>query len=164
MRARILPLLTAILVIASPVFSEEAQVRICAPDQLSIVTPDGTERARYRVALADTPETRALGLMFVEHMPSNEGMLFLFEEVGEVGFWMRNTLIPLDMLFIAPDGRVATLHEGAIPHDETTIWSAHPVNAVLEVNAGEVARAGIRPGDWALSAHLGTGCLPDQDG
>jgi uncharacterized membrane protein (UPF0127 family) len=76
---------------------------------------------------------------------------------------MKNTLIPLDMLFITPEGRVATLHEGAVPHDETTIWSAYPVNAVLEVNAGEVARAGIEPGDWALSAHLGTGCLPSSE-
>lgn len=164
MRARILPLLTTALMIAGPVFSGEEQVMTCAPDQLSIVTPEGVERARYRVVLADSPETRARGLMFVEYMPADEGMLFLFEEVGEVGFWMKNTLIPLDMLFISPDGRVATLYEGAIPHDETTIWSDHPVNAVLELNAGQVSSAGIRAGDWALSPNLGTGCLPDHDG
>jgi len=164
MRTRILPLLIAPLILA--VLSEpvRAETIDCLADQVTIVGTDGTERARYRVRLADTPQSRARGLMFVETMPAQEGMLFLFDEVGEVGFWMRNTLIPLDMIFIAPGGRIATLHEGAIPHDETTIWSAVPVNAVLEVNAGEVGRAGIRPGDWALSPPLGTGCMPLPEG
>ncbi|PTX52558.1 hypothetical protein IQ03_01189 [Gemmobacter caeni] len=164
MHARILPLLTIALLSGAPLQADEAEVRDCAPDRIMIVGSDGMERASYKVSLADTPETREKGLMFVEELPREEGMLFLFDTVGEVGFWMKNTLIPLDMLFITPEGRVATLYEGAIPHDETTIWSGHPVSAVLEVNAGEVARAGIRPGDWALSPRLGTGCMPAAGG
>jgi hypothetical protein len=74
-------------------------------------------------------------------------MLFDFQDEQHVAFWMRNTLIPLDMIFIGADGVVRRVHARAVPHDETTIPSGVPVRAVLEIAGGEAARLGIRPGD-----------------
>jgi len=162
MRHRTYALLSFVLGLSTVGAVVSAETVDCPTAEVIIMAPDGVERVRFTVHVADTPETRAQGLMFVEGMPQTEGMLLLFDEVGEVGFWMKNTLIPLDMLFIDPTGRVATLHEGAIPHDETPIWSVAAVNTVLEINAGEVARVGILPGDQAIFERLDTGCLPSD--
>jgi uncharacterized protein len=116
------------------------------PSELIIVTADGRRHA-FTVELADDDDTRTRGLMHRRALAANAGMLFDYGREGPVAMWMRNTLIPLDMLFIAADGRVANLHERAVPHDETPIHSAGPVRAVLELNGGTVARLGIKPGD-----------------
>lgn len=84
--------------------------------------------------------------MFRETMPSTHGMLFLFEKPQPVSFWMKNTLIPLDMIFIRPDGSVARIHRNAIPHDTTLIDGGLGVSAVLEVNGGLTGRLGITVG------------------
>lgn len=84
--------------------------------------------------------------MFRETMPTTHGMLFIFEAPQQVGFWMKNTLIPLDMLFIRPDGSVSRIHENAIPHDTTLIDGGRGVSAVLEINGGLAARFGIGEG------------------
>ena len=117
-----------------------------ARSPLSIHSQTG-RRHDFVVEIADTDERRTYGLMFRKVLPGDHGMIFDFQRDQPVSMWMRNTLIPLDMLFIARDGRVVNIHERAVPHDETAIPSEGPVRAVLEVNGGTVARLGLKPGD-----------------
>ncbi len=113
---------------------------------LRIVSQSGPEHL-FNVEIAATPETITQGLMYREEMPQDHGMLFLFARESERSFWMRNTLIPLDMLFIDSMGVIRHIHENAIPLDETPISSNVPVQMVLELNGGSVAKFGIEPGD-----------------
>ncbi|MBY6005911.1 DUF192 domain-containing protein [Salipiger bermudensis] len=101
---------------------------------------------RLRVEVADDAEERAQGLMFVEQMPPGAGMLFVYETERPTAFWMKNTLIPLDMIFADAQGRVVKVHQMAIPHDETPIPSGGPVQYVLEINGGMAAQLGIAEG------------------
>lgn len=117
----------------------------CSPDAVTVVGDFG--QARFAVDVADTNETRARGLMFVEEMGTLEGMLFVYESPRHATFWMKNTLIPLDMLFADASGTIVTLHEYAIPGDVTTIDGGEGVLAVLEINGGLSSRLGIREGD-----------------
>ena len=103
-------------------------------------------RARFAVEIADDPAERAQGLMFVETMPMMEGMLFVYPRPGPVSFWMRNTLIPLDMVFLDETGTVARVHANAVPLDETSIPGGDGILAVLEINGGLAARLGIAEG------------------
>jgi uncharacterized membrane protein (UPF0127 family) len=114
--------------------------------ELAIESADGRTH-RFQVELADTDERRAYGLMHRESMPPDHGMIFDFKRDQPVSMWMRNTRIPLDMLFIDRDGIVAKIHQRAIPFDETAISSDGPVRSVLELNGGTAARLGLRPGD-----------------
>ena len=91
---------------------------------------------RFRVVVADTPQERAQGLMHVPEMPRMSGMLFVYERPQAVSFWMENTLIPLDMLFIDARGHVVHIHENAIPLDRTPIRGGDEILAVLEINGG----------------------------
>lgn len=102
--------------------------------------------ARFRVDIADTPETRAQGLMFVEEMPQTAGMLFVFPDERLRTFWMRNTLISLDILYFDGTGTWVSARENAVPLDETTLPSDGPAQYVLEINAGLVERFGMGPG------------------
>ncbi len=113
---------------------------------LQIVSASG-EQHTLNVELAITPESREQGLMFREQLPEDSGMLFFFPHEQRTGFWMKNTFIPLDMIFIKSDGTISSIHRGAVPHDMTSIYSIEPVRAVLEVNAGVADRLGINPGD-----------------
>jgi uncharacterized protein len=117
---------------------------------LSITTQSGTHR--FMVEFADTPDRRAVGLMHRPAMATDHGMLFDFKTDAPVAMWMRNTRIPLDMLFIARDGRIVNIAERAVPFSETTIPSKGPVRAVLELNGGTAARLGIKPGDHVAHA------------
>jgi uncharacterized membrane protein (UPF0127 family) len=120
---------------------------------LVIETAKGAQH--FTVELAASDESRARGLMFRQSMAADAGMLFDFGQEQMASFWMRNTLIPLDMLFIRADGTILNIHQRAIPHDETGINSEGPVRAVLELNGGTVARLGIRPGDRVRHAIFG---------
>lgn len=102
--------------------------------------------ARFSVEIADTDAERAQGLMNRPSMPRGAGMLFVYPYAQSVSFWMRNTLIPLDMLFIDPDGAVLRIHENAIPLDETGISGGRGVLAVLEINGGLSSDLGINVG------------------
>jgi len=114
-------------------------------DRLVIHTATGDYP--FSVEVVDTPESRAQGLMFVEKLDDNAGMLFDFKQEQMTGFWMQNTLIPLDMIFIAPDGEVKTVHVNARPMDQTTISSQVPVQFVLEIPGGRSVEIGLKPGD-----------------
>jgi uncharacterized membrane protein (UPF0127 family) len=112
---------------------------------LAIESASGTHE--FEVELAVTPEQRRHGLMFREHLDSDQGMLFDFGSTGPVTMWMRNTFIPLDMLFIAADGRIAHIAADTEPLSDTVIRSGGPVRAVLELPAGTSADLGIAVGD-----------------
>ncbi|MBM3490382.1 MAG: DUF192 domain-containing protein [Alphaproteobacteria bacterium] len=107
------------------------------------------ERARhvFRVELADTDAKRQRGLMYRRELAEDAGMLFHFERVAPVSFWMKNTYLSLDMLFLAGDGRIVHIHERAVPESERPIAPPQPVLAVLEVLGGTAQRLGIKVGD-----------------
>lgn len=117
----------------------------CTPDKVSIKGGFGT--VSFKVELADTPQTRAIGLMNRASMPRFSGMLFIYERPQALAFWMRNTLIPLDMLFVEPSGRIAKIHANAVPLDETPIEGGQGLSHVLEINGGLAAQLGISEGD-----------------
>lgn len=103
-------------------------------------------QARFSVDVADTFETQSRGLMFVEEMPLSKGMLFVYDRPKSLSFWMRNTLIPLDMVFVDPFGVVKHIHSNAIPHDLTPIPGGDGLVAVLEINGGLAKQLGITVG------------------
>ncbi len=118
-------------------------------DELTIETADG-ERHDFTVELALTPQQRAQGLMFRRAMAEDDGMLFLFDREAPRSFWMKNTYLPLDLIFIDRHGVVVSIARDASPHDETGIPSRFPAAAVLEVLAGTSDAIGLAPGDQIL--------------
>jgi uncharacterized membrane protein (UPF0127 family) len=106
----------------------------CAPDAIRLETGDGV--ARFSVEIADTPDTRAQGLMFRTDLARDAGMLFLFEDARPVTFWMKNTPLSLDMIFIGADGVVCGLIERATPHSLVPRPSGCDALAELEVHGG----------------------------
>lgn len=116
-------------------------------DEGKLVLHSSTGDYSFNVDVVDTPEDRAKGLMFVQELADDAGMLFDFKEEREVSFWMRNTFIPLDMIFVGADGVVKTIHVNARPHDVTSIPSEVPVQFVLEIPGGRSVEIGLKPGD-----------------
>lgn len=116
----------------------------CAPDRLDIRGPAGRES--FAVEVADDPVERAQGLMFRESLPQSQGKLFVYEAPGRPGFWMKNTLIPLDMIFADRTGTVTRVHANAVPGDLTAIDGGPGVMFVLEINGGLAEKLGIAPG------------------
>ena len=102
------------------------------------------------IYFADSPEQQSRGLMFVEAMDEFEGMLFRYETPRVINMWMRNTYIPLDMVFIREDQRIERIAYGTRPFSEERISSGRPVSAVLELNAGFAGRWQLRAGDRIL--------------
>ena len=136
---RALGILLALLVGLSPLAACSGENRL--------VLHTATGDHPFTVEVVDTPESRAQGLMFRQSLAPDAGMLFDFKENREVAFWMRNTFIPLDMIFIAPNGTVETIHVNARPHDVTGIPSEGPVQFVLEIPGGRSVEIGLKPGD-----------------
>jgi uncharacterized protein len=116
-------------------------------EKSSLVIETRAGPKHFDVELAVTPAQEEQGLMYREHLDPDAGMLFVFNDTAPRSFWMKNTLIPLDMLFIAADGRIVDIHERAVPLSEDLIPSQVPARAVLELNGGTVARLGIKIGD-----------------
>jgi uncharacterized membrane protein (UPF0127 family) len=112
--------------------------------RLEIQTRLGT--VKFEIYLAMTPEQQEQGLMFVKKLSANTGMLFPQRMPSVVNMWMKNTLIPLDLLFIGADGRVACLHKRAVPESLELISCAVPVQEVLEIAGGEAEKFGIEVG------------------
>jgi hypothetical protein len=123
-------------------------------EPLVIVTRDGTRHA-FRVEMAIDPQQQMVGLMFRTEVKPDEGMLFDWGAPRESAMWMRNTLVPLDMLFIAADGRVHRIAERTVPHSLASIESRGPVRATLELAGGTAERLGIRVGDRVLQRIFG---------
>jgi uncharacterized membrane protein (UPF0127 family) len=103
----------------------------------------------FRVEIARTDAQQQKGLMFRTVMGANEGMIFPESQPRRVAFWMRNTVLPLDIVFIGTDRRILNI-VNAVPYDETPLPSAGPVSAVLELNAGRTKALGIRVGDKVI--------------
>lgn len=116
-------------------------------DESKLVLQTATGEYSFNVQVVDTPESRAQGLMFVTELADDAGMLFDFKEERPVSFWMRNTFIPLDMIFVGADGLVRNVHVNARPHDVTSIPSDGPVQYVLEIPGGRSVEIGLQPGD-----------------
>jgi uncharacterized membrane protein (UPF0127 family) len=110
-------------------------------------TDEAGETHVFKVERAEKLAEVQKGLMFRRDMPRDQGMLFVFPNEGERGFWMKNTYIPLDMFFIRADGTIHKIHKGAVPHDTTIIRSEGSVKYVLEMNAGIADEYGIKVGD-----------------
>jgi uncharacterized protein len=130
-----------------------AQVRF-DKQPLAIVTASG-QRHEFSAELALDPDQREQGLMYRKQMAPDAGMLFDFGDSRAVSMWMRNTLIPLDMLFIDDAGTITHIQEQEKPLSETIISSQGPVKYVLELNGGEVRRRAIHKGDKVLSQQIG---------
>jgi uncharacterized protein len=126
--------------LAGPVWASAS----CAPDRLDLRWEGGRES--FAVELADTPEERSKGLMFRQNLDPSAGMLFVYEKPRRAQFWMKNTLIPLDIVFADATGTVTLVHPNAVPGDLTPIDGGGDVAFVLEINAGLAAKLGLTPG------------------
>jgi uncharacterized membrane protein (UPF0127 family) len=102
---------------------------------------------RFSVEVASNAASQERGLMYRRSLAPNAGMLFDFHHPRTVTFWMRNTIIPLDMIFIRANGTISTIHANATPYSLTPIPSAEPIRAVLEINGGQSAKLGIQAGN-----------------
>jgi uncharacterized protein len=109
----------------------------------------------FNIEVVTTDQERARGLMYRRALPENSGMLFLYERPQQAAMWMKNTLIPLDMVFIAAGGRVHRIESNAEPFSLTLIPSNGDVVAVLELNAGQADKIGLKRGDQVVYPGLG---------
>lgn len=136
----------------------------CAPDRADLRGDWGA--ASFRVELADTEQARAEGLMFRAKLPRFSGMLFVYPRPQRASFWMKNTLIPLDMLFMDESGIVQHIHHRAVPGDLTPIDGGKGILAVLEINGGLAATLKIDVGSQlrhpALADKAAWPCSGDQ--
>jgi len=145
MKRLLLPLLL-LAVAVTGVVSAQSLLAKFESGGLAIVT--GAGRHEFNVELALTPEQRGRGLMYRREMARDDGMLFDFgARYGRASMWMKNTYIPLDMLFIKSDGEIESIAERTTPHSLEAVSSRGPVRYVLELNGGTAARLNIRPGD-----------------
>ena len=115
--------------------------------QVPLTVHSPTGRHRFVVQVARTPAEQSTGLMYRKSLGPAEGMIFPYDPPQEVGFWMKNTLIPLDMIFIRADGRIARIAAQTRPLSLESNFSGEPIAAVLEIRGGRSAELGIRPGD-----------------
>ncbi len=136
------------LILASACQADSAkddQVQGSYDEELFVVTDQG--RTRFEVELADSVKERQIGLMHRSVLPEDAGMLFIFDTDQEVSMWMKDTLIPLDMLFLDRKGKIVSFAENTEPFSTRNITSKVPVRAVLELNAGTMKRLGAKRGD-----------------
>ncbi|HAV08056.1 MAG TPA: hypothetical protein DEF12_00860 [Rhodobacteraceae bacterium] len=137
--------------------SAASALEVCRETAVHLRGPSGV--ARFSVEVADSDAERAQGLMFREKMARGAGMLFIYPRPQAVSFWMRNTLIPLDMIFVDSTGLVKRVHENAVPGDETPISGGEGILVVLEINAGLAQALGIVPGSQMRHAVFGLDAL-----
>jgi uncharacterized membrane protein (UPF0127 family) len=145
--------LGAIIASALALLTGGAAQAACRDDAVQLRGDFG--QARFRVEVADDDGERARGLMFREKLSAGSGMLFVYPSPQTASFWMKNTLIPLDMIFVDRAGIVRAVHSNARPLDETPIYGGEGILAVLEINGGLAQSMGIGPG-----AHLRHPAIP----
>jgi uncharacterized membrane protein (UPF0127 family) len=134
-----------VVVLCLAALAGQASAQALRTEPLDIVTAGGVRH--FTVEVADTDATRETGLMFRKGLAPDKGMLFDFGTPQTVTFWMKNTLIPLDMIFIAKDGHVVSITRNAVPMSEALIPSGGPIVGVLELRGGRAAEIGVKPGD-----------------
>lgn len=135
----------AFSIFSTPLRADE-QAMILPVDPVPLVAETGAGEAAFKVEIADDPSERSAGLMYRNFLPDDQGMLFIFPQQQQVGFWMRNTVLPLDIIFIDAEGRIQGIREGK-PLSETTVTPGVPVQFVLELKKGTATRLGIEDGD-----------------
>jgi uncharacterized membrane protein (UPF0127 family) len=148
--AAVLTLLLVRMTTEPPELPVDPPAQRAAPPDLATVTilgRDGDVRLRISAEIADDDRSREVGLMYRRSLARTHGMLFLFERSDTLSFWMRNTRIPLDMIFADTAGRIVTIHRNTVPYSEQSYPSAEPASTVLEVAAGVADEAGITTGD-----------------
>lgn len=148
-----LPVVLA-LAACSPAASLDSQTSgnaaATAPSGLAetmLTVTSGAKTHKFTVEIAATDEQQARGLMFRNELAPDRGMIFPMDPPRLASFWMKNTLIPLDIIFIAPDGRIANIAANTVPYSLDPVPSKGAVKAVLELAGGRAAELGIRPGD-----------------
>ncbi|MBW8755011.1 MAG: DUF192 domain-containing protein [Sphingomonadales bacterium] len=114
---------------------------------IPLTVTHGSARHAFRVEVARDSVEQARGLMFRTRMGADEGMIFPMDPPRDAAFWMKNTVIPLDIVFIGADRRILNIAANAVPYSETPLPSAGKVSGVLELNGGRAAALGIGPGD-----------------
>lgn len=144
-RRSLLGLLASVLLLMGAGQSSPTHATTLRQEPLEITTSKAT--IRFTVEIADTEATRNRGMMYRKSLAPDKGMLFDFKTPREAAFWMRNTLIPLDIIFITQDGRILTIARNAVPHSEVPIPSGGVIRGVLELAGGRAAQLGIYPGD-----------------
>ncbi|BBD96518.1 DUF192 domain-containing protein [Sphingobium amiense] len=137
----------ALLAACSPARQSQKQEAGQETATLPLLIRSGGGTHRFDVEVARTPAEQAQGLMFRRSLPEDGGMLFPMEPPRTASFWMKDTLIPLDLLFVHTDGSIAFLKAQAQPYDRTPVSAGVPVAAVLELRGGRAAELGISEGD-----------------
>jgi uncharacterized membrane protein (UPF0127 family) len=122
-------------------------------EQASLTIASTNGEHRFTVEVAKTPEEQAQGLMFRNSVPPDRGMLFPYDPPVQVSFWMKNTLVPLDMVFIGPDGKIGRIAANTVPMSLDPVPSIDSVSAVLEIAGGRAAELGIKEGDKVSWSH-----------
>ena len=138
---------------AEPPSAPEPAASTSAPSGLPLIPlqiRSGGRSHEFTVEVAQTPEEQAQGLMFRKSLAPNAGMLFPFNPARPASFWMKNTLIPLDMIFIATDGRIERIAPNTVPQSLEPVASRGTVAAVLEIAGGRSAQLGLKEGDQAI--------------
>jgi uncharacterized protein len=134
-------------------FPAGAELQQFPKSELTIISATGPHR--FKVEVAETSAQMTQGLMFRTSLAPDAGMLFDYKQPTAATMWMRNTLIPLDMLFVDARGVIVNIHQRAVPQSDSVIAAAAPVRAVIELNGGTVARLGIAPGDRVVHPIFG---------
>lgn len=141
--------------------AEEGQPMVLPVDPAPLVAvTKGGERS-FTVEIADEPAERQAGLMFRKDMADDHGMLFVFEATQPLGFWMKNTIMPLDLIFISQDGRIRAIRKGE-PFSEAVISPDEPARFVLELKAGTAAKEGIEDGDLVRHPKIAAAPVPGE--
>ena len=147
----------ALLGTPSPSHADESEPTAAQPAlrtaPLQIIERNGTSHT-FAVELATTPREQQVGLMFRHAVAPDGGMLFTWAAPQVSQMWMENTLVPLDMVFIAGDGRIDSIAENTVPHSLAIVASSGPVTATLELAGGTTSRLGITVGDRVVSTAL----------
>lgn len=143
--------LVLLLSLTQAAFSQQEQLPI---EDVTIRKADGGEHV-FRSEMAISPQQQATGMMFRTEMAPDEGMLFVFGEVRRASFWMRNTLIPLDIIFVRANGRITNIVANATPETDAHRRSTGRVAGVLEIPGGRAAELGIKAGDLVIHPAFG---------
>ncbi|WP_298325584.1 DUF192 domain-containing protein [Asticcacaulis sp.] len=130
-----------------PLFLLLAACQPKPPEREALQVLSGGTTHAFQVEIADDEQERETGLMNRDSLPAGQGMLFLFPDARERAFWMKNTHIPLDIIYISKSGEVISIQKNTMPMNETPLHSFGPAAAVLEINGGQADVLGIKPGD-----------------
>lgn len=149
---RLLAFCAAVLLLFA---AANSAARAASVTELTVEKTTTSEKLLFSVELALTHSQRQKGLMYRTHLDDDKGMLFIFPKAAPRSFWMRNTYIPLDIIFLQPDGTIINIVANAEPGTETQRLSAGPAKAVLEIRGGLAGELGIQPGDKVRHALLG---------